>query len=127
MVVYLMLSLFKYPGQTAPVKIGPVNARVRPAKPAKREKGKGRRGERTRDGKIPVAREGRRERKDEEREGKGEREREKREMGERKTFLLPPLLATEAISVARREEREDVVGEREEEKEEEMGERETGE
>ena len=120
-----MLSLFKYPGQTAPVKIGPVNAWVRPEKPAKREKGKGRRGERTRDGKIPVAREGRRERKNEEREGKGERE--KRERGERKTFLLLPLLATEAISVARREEREDVAGEREEEKEEEMGERETGE
>ena len=76
-----MLSLFKYPGQTAPVKIGPVNERVRPAKPTKREKGKGRRGERTHDGKIPVAREGRRERKDEEREGKGERER--RERGER--------------------------------------------
>ena len=33
-------------------------------------------------------------------------EREKRERGERKTFLLPPLLAREAISVARREERE---------------------
>ena len=30
-----MSSLFKYPGQTAPVKIGLVNARVRPVKPAK--------------------------------------------------------------------------------------------
>ena len=29
-------------------------------------------------------------------------EREKRERGERKTFLLPPLLVTEAISIARR-------------------------
>ena len=97
-----MPSLFKYPGQTTPIKISPVNAWVRPAKPAKREKGKGRRGERTRDGKISVAREGRRERKDEEREGEGERE--ERERGERKTFLLPPLLATEIASVARRHE-----------------------
>ena len=35
MVVDLMSSLFKYPGQTAPVKIGMVNTRVRPEKPAK--------------------------------------------------------------------------------------------
>ena len=33
--------------------------------------------------------------------------REKRERGERKTFLLPPLLAIEAISIVRREEREE--------------------
>ena len=32
-----MSSLFKYPGQTAPVKIGPVNVRVRPEKLAKEE------------------------------------------------------------------------------------------
>ena len=38
MVVDLMSSLFKYLGQTAPVKIAPVNAWVRPAKPAKRKK-----------------------------------------------------------------------------------------
>ena len=81
----LIPSLFKYPCQIASVKISPVNARVRPAKPAKREKGKGRRGERTRDGKISIAREGRRERKDEEIEGEGERER--RERGERGRLL----------------------------------------
>ena len=40
-----MSSFFKYPGQTAPIKIGPVNAQVRHAKPAKREKGKKRREE----------------------------------------------------------------------------------
>ena len=47
--------------------------------------------------------------------GKTRREKEReRERGERKTFLIPPLLATEAISVARRrEERKDVAGERE--------------
>ena len=45
----------EYTGKTAPVKISPVNAWVRPARPAKREKG--RRGERTPcDGKISVAR-----------------------------------------------------------------------
>ena len=33
--------------------------------------------------------------------------RERERDGERKTFLLPPFLATEAISVARREEREE--------------------
>ena len=56
-----------------------------------------------------------REKEEEERKGERERgeeemkreragEREKRERGERKAFLLPPLLATEAISIARRRE-----------------------
>ena len=62
-----------------------------------RERGKEReerRGERApRDGKFSVTR-------GKEREG----DREKSERGERKTFLLPPLLTMEAISVARRRE-----------------------
>ena len=101
----------------------------------KRER-EGRRGERTRDGKIFVVREGRRKRKDEEREllvsekfpsregrrerkeardgiaaarenmgeRSDERKREVERVGERKTFLLPLLLAREAISVVRRHE-----------------------
>ena len=44
---------------------------------------------------IPVARGNMGERSD-------ERKREVERAGQRKTFLLPPLLATEAISVARR-------------------------
>ena len=44
-----------------------------------------------------------------------DRKREVERAGERKTFLLPPLLATEAISVARRGERRGKsAGEREE-------------
>ena len=46
MAIDLISSLLKYPSKTAPIKIGPVNAQVRPTKPAKREKG----------GKISVAR-----------------------------------------------------------------------
>ena len=42
-----------------------------------------------------------------EREGGG---RERERAGERKTFLLPPLLMTEAISVARRHEEREVCG-----------------
>ena len=104
MPVDLMPSLFKYPGQTAPVKIGSVNTRVRPAKPAKREKGKGRTVERTRDGKISVAREGRRERKDEEIEGEGERERREREEREGREEDFPPPASSHDESNFRREE-----------------------
>ena len=49
MAVDLMSSLFKYPSQTAPVKIGPVKRAGQTCKPAKREKGQKRsemRGER---------------------------------------------------------------------------------
>ena len=112
MAVDLKPLSFKYPHQTAPFKIGPVNARVRPAKLGKERKRKGkkrrekfflrergkereeRRGESTpHDGKISVMK------------GK-ERERERRERGERKPVLLLALLAMEATSVAmRREER----------------------
>ena len=38
MAIDLMSSLFKHPGQTAPVKIAPVKPRVRPAKPANGKK-----------------------------------------------------------------------------------------
>ena len=41
-----MSSLFKYPNQTAPVKIGPVKRAGQTCKPAKREKGQKRREER---------------------------------------------------------------------------------
>ena len=50
------------------------------------------------------SKERRRERTRRGRDEEGEREREGRERGERKTFLLPPLLVTEAISAARRHE-----------------------
>ena len=39
----MMSSLFKYPSQTAPVKIGPVKRAGQTCKPAKREKGQKRR------------------------------------------------------------------------------------
>ena len=88
-----MSSLFKYLSQTAPVKTGPVNARVRPAKPSKREKGKGRRGVRTpRDGKISVAR------------GK-ERERDREERDEREEDFPPPASSRDVSNFHREETR----------------------
>ena len=60
-----------------------------------RERKKGRVEQLTRDGKFPLRE------KEEEARKEGERERGEEEM---KTFLLPPLLATKAISVARRHE-----------------------
>ena len=81
-----MSSLFRYPDQTALVKIGPVNAQVRRAKLAERErereKGKKRRENSSR-------------RKNFHHEREGERERRARERG-------GVLLVMEAISVARR-------------------------
>ena len=76
-----MSSLFKYLVQTTSVKIGPVNAWVRHAKLAKREKGKKRRENSSR-------------RKNFHREREGEGERRPRKRG-------GVLLVTEAISVAR--------------------------
>ena len=130
MVVDLLSSLFKYPGQTAPVKISLINAQVRPAKPAMREKGKKRRENSSRGKIFCREREGEGERRagerggvlltteaiymvrrPEEREKDNERERKRDEKEGEETFLLSHLLATEAISVARRrEEREDVRG-----------------
>ena len=46
MAVDMMSSLFKYPSQTAPVKIGPVKRAGQTCKPAMREKGQKRREER---------------------------------------------------------------------------------
>ena len=85
-----MSSLFKYPGQTAPLKIGLVDAQVRPAKPTKREKERKRRENSSRW-------------KNFRREREGEEDRRVRERG--------VLLATEAISMARRP--EETRGERE--------------
>ena len=68
--VDLMSTLFKYPGQTAPVKMGPANARVRPAKRAKREKWKKKRGNSSR-----PEREGRRGREESARERSSPRDR----------------------------------------------------
>ena len=66
----------------------------------------------TRDGKFlsrekeeEVRKEGEREQGEEEMKRERVGEREKRKRGERKTFLLPPLLATEAISILRRSEK----------------------
>ena len=132
-----MSSLFKYLGQT-----DPVNAGVRPAKPAKREKGKVRRGERTpHDGKNSVAREGRRERKDEEREllamekfpfreGRRGREREREEREGREEDFPPPASSHDGSNFCREEmrgerrgklsrEREDIEREKRERGEEE--------
>ena len=116
-----MSSLFKYPGQTAPVKIGPVNAQVRPAnlqnknlispllsRWRKTSAVKGRATENSyRDGNYFCRERGRREREIEgerrrERKGRGDEDEEGEEnerervhgrerKGARKTFLLPPL------------------------------------
>ena len=96
-----MSTLFNYPSQTVPVKMGLVNVRVRRAKLAKREKGKKRReksaGERSspRDRSHFRGEETRGEReRDRGRERK--RERKKEGEGERRTPLV-----TKIISVAR--------------------------
>ena len=81
-----MYTLFKCPDQTALVKMGPVNGRVRLEKPANREKWKKRRENSSR-----------RKNFRREREGEGERR-----AGEREGVFL----ATGAISVARRPRRE---------------------
>ena len=103
-----MSSLFKYPGQPAPVKIGMINARVRPEKLVKRENGKKRRArERVllATEAISVAR--RLEEREGEKEGEGKREGEREG---REEDLPPPASSCDGSNFRRWEEREDAHG-----------------